>query len=208
MSATSELVSKREVSAIRTNVRTNEQIPAREVRLIDDLGKQLGIVPLPQAIERAQSRGFDLVEVAPDADPPVCRIMDFTKYIYEQKRKQKLAKKKTHRVEIKEVKLRPNIDPHDFSIKIKHARDFLEKGNKVKITIRYRPREMRHYEIGSQVLERMIQDLTDLAIVESSSRGGPVMRMQIAVLSPRKLVVVSHKGDEADDSEDGDSQEV
>lgn len=168
------------------------------MRLIDDLGKQLGIVPLPQAIERAQSRGFDLVEVAPDADPPVCRIMDFTKYIYEQKRKQKLAKKKTHRVELKEVKLRPNIDPHDFSIKTRHAREFLEKGNKVKITIRYRPREMRHYEIGSQVLDRMIQELNDLGIVESSSRGGPVMRMQIAVLAPRRAVPAPRKEDEMD----------
>jgi translation initiation factor IF-3 len=176
----------KEVGAIRTNVRINEQITAREVRLIDDLGKQLGIVPVAQAIERAQSRGYDLVEVAPDASPPVCRIMDFTKYLYEQKRKQKLARKKTHKVEIKEIKLRPNINPHDFGIKLRHGREFLEKGHKLKITVRYRAREMRHYEIGSRVLREMVDALNEVAVVESTNRGAPGMRMQMMMLAPKK----------------------
>lgn len=156
------------------------------MRLIDEKGAQLGILPLNSALERAQIRGFDLVEVAPDAKPPVCRIMDYTKYVYELKRKQKLAKKKTHRQETKEIKLRPNIDPHDFGIKLKHARDFLEKGDKVKLTIRYRPREMRHFEIGTQVLNRLIEETRDLANVESHNRGGEGVRMQVAILAPKK----------------------
>jgi translation initiation factor IF-3 len=176
----------REVSVIRTNTRTNEQIRAEEVRLIDENGKQLGIVPVGDALERARGKGFDLVEVAPDGDPPVCRIMDFAKFVYEQKRKQKAAKKKVHRTDIKEIKLRPNIDPHDLGIKLKHAREFLEKGHRLKLTVRYRMREMRHYEIGSKRLDEMIQELGDLAAVESSNRGNKGMRVQTVLLAPRK----------------------
>lgn len=153
---------------------------------MDETGKQLGIVPTDQAIERARSKALDLVEVAPDSDPPVCRIMDYTKFLYEQKRKQKQAKKKTHRVDIKEIKLRPNIDPHDFGIKLRHAREFLEKGDKVKITVRYRPREMRHYEIGTQRMDKMVEELNDIAIVESQQRGNSQMRMQLLTLAPKQ----------------------
>jgi translation initiation factor IF-3 len=161
------------------------------VRLIDEAGKQLGIVEINAAIERARSKTLDLVEVAPDAEPPVCRIMDFTKFVYDQKRKQKLAKKKTHKVEIKEIKLRPNIDPHDFGIKVRHAREFLDKGHKVKVTVRYRMREMRHYEIGTVVMDKMAVDLADIAVVESSSRGNRSMRMQGLVLAPKKSLVAA-----------------
>jgi translation initiation factor IF-3 len=167
------------------------------VRLIDEKGAQLGILPLGAALERAQARGFDLVEVAADAKPPVCRIMDYTKYVYELKRKQKMAKKKGHRQETKELKLRPNIDPHDFGIKLKHAREFLEKGDKVKLTIRYRPREMRHFEIGTQILNRLIEESKDLATVESQNRGGEGIRMQVAILAPRKVPQGVVKEDEA-----------
>lgn len=156
------------------------------MRLIDEAGKQLGIVPVPAAIERALSKGLDLVEVAPDAEPPVCRIMDFTKYVFELKRKQKLAKKKTVRTETKEIKLRPNIDPHDLSIKIDHIREFLEHGHKVKVTLRYRPREMRHYEIGTHLLNRLVAGLSDVATVESESRGGEQIRMQTILISPKR----------------------
>lgn len=154
--------------------------------MIDETGKQMGIVPTPSAIERAVSKGLDLVEVAPDADPPVCRIMDFTKYIFEAKRKQKLAKKKTVHTETKEIKLRPNIDPHDLGIKLTHIREFLSEGNKVKVTLRYRPREMRHYEIGTQLLNRLVAALSDLATVESENRGNESMRMQTILISPKK----------------------
>lgn len=162
-----------------------------EVRLIDETGKQLGIIAIGEALERARTKGFDLVEVAPDSVPPVCRIMDFTKFQYEQKRKQKAARKKTVKTDIKEIKLRPNIDPHDFSIKLKHAREFLEKGNKLKITMRYRAREMRHYEIGTQQVDKLIKDLNDLALVESSTRGNAAMRMQTVIMAPRKGVGVA-----------------
>jgi translation initiation factor IF-3 len=123
--------------------------------------------------------------------------MDYTKYLYDQKRKQKLAKKKTHRVDTKEIKLRPNIDPHDFGIKVKHAREFLEKGNKVKITVRYRPREMRHYEIGSQRLDKMVLELNDIAVVESSQRGNSQMRMQLLTLAPKQASGAAPKPKEA-----------
>jgi translation initiation factor IF-3 len=156
------------------------------VRLIDEEGKQLGILPTAEAIERALARSLDLVEVAPDGDPPVCRILDYTKFRYDQKRKQKAARKKTTKVDIKEIKLRPNIDPHDFSIKLQHAREFVEKGNKLKVTVRYRRGEMRHYEIGTQKMDKMIEELKDLALVESTSRGQEGLRMQTVTLSPRK----------------------
>lgn len=181
-----EHLAKQEGSVIRTNTRTNDQIRVPEVRLIDETGKQLGIIAIGEALERARSKGFDLVEVAPDSDPPVCRIMDFTKFVYEQKRKQKAARKKTVKTDIKEIKLRPNIDPHDMSIKMKHGREFLEKGNKLKITMRYRAREMRHYEIGTQRVDELVKGLNDLAVVESSTRGNAQMRMQTVIMAPRK----------------------
>lgn len=156
------------------------------MRLVDEDGKQLGIVPVDEAIERAAAKSLDLVEVSPDSDPPVCRIMDYTKFRYDQKRKQKAARKKTVKVDIKEIKLRPNIDPHDFGIKLKQAREFLEKGNKLKITVRYRRGEMRHYEIGTQKMDQMIEQISDLAVVESTSRGVEGLRMQTAMLAPRK----------------------
>lgn len=155
-------------------------------------------MPTDKALERAQSKTLDLVEVAPDAEPPVCRIMDFTKYLYEQKRKQKLARKKTTRVDTKEIKLRPNIDPHDFGIKLNHAREFLEKGNKVKFTIRYRPREMRHYEIGLKVMDRLVEELKELASTESSTRQQGGLRMQTMILAPRKEVLAKREHDPAE----------
>jgi len=177
-----------EASAIRLKTRTNDEITAREVRLIDEEGNQLGILPTAEAIERALAKNLDLVEVAPDGDPPVCRILDYTKFRYDQKRKQKAARKKVTKVDIKEIKLRPNIDPHDFSIKLQHAREFVAKGNKLKITVRYRRDEMRHYEIGSQKMDKMIEELKDMAVVESVSRGQEGLRMQTATLAPRPKV--------------------
>ncbi|OPZ08290.1 MAG: Translation initiation factor IF-3 [candidate division BRC1 bacterium ADurb.BinA292] len=158
-------------------------------------------MPIDKALERAQAKALDLVEVAPDAQPPVCRIMDFTKYLYEQKRKQKLARKKTARVDTKEVKLRPNIDPHDFGIKLNHSREFLEKGNKVKFTIRYRPREMRHYEIGLKVMDRLVEELKELASVESTTRNQSGLRMQTMILAPRKEAIARRDHEEGEAAE-------
>ncbi len=157
--------------------------------MIDEGGVQLGIVPIAQALTLAREKTLDVVEVAPDADPPVCRIMDYTKYVFEVKRKQKLAKKKTVKTETKEIKLRPNIDPHDFGIKLEHIREFLEKGHKVKVTLRFRQREMRHVEIGIAVLKRLTESLQDLATVEADNRSSEGMRMQSIMLTRKKSIL-------------------
>ena len=172
----------RTIAKQETNI--NRAIRAREVRVIDDEGEQLGILSLPQALEAADERGLDLVEVSPDAKPPVCRIMDFGKFKYEQSKKAAEAKKKTTRVELKEVKMRPKTDDHDFQTKAKHARRFLEAGNKVKVTIMFRGREQAHPERGMMQLEKVVETLKDIAVVESRpSRQGRFMHM---VLGPIK----------------------
>lgn len=163
----------------------NDKIRAREVRLIDAKGAQLGLLPIEEAIERATRDSMDLVEVAPDSAPPVCKIMDYRRYVYEQKRRQKEAKKKTKSL-LKEIKLRPKIDPHDYEIKLRHVREFLDKGHKVKMTMRYRPHEMRHYENGTQVLNRVANDLADVAEVDLNSRRRESSRVQVMVLSKKK----------------------
>lgn len=171
--------------AIRTDTRINEEISAKEVRLVDENGKQMGIVPYDDALARSRGKGLDLVEVAPDGDPPVCRIMDYSKFIFEMKRKQKLANKKKPKQDTKEIKLRPNIDKHDLDMKLKHARGFLEKGHKVKLTVRYRMREMRHYEIGTQRMDDMIEALADVSSLESTNRSQGRSRLQMATLNPK-----------------------
>ena len=152
--------------------------------MIDPEGEQLGILPIEKALEEAEQRGLDLVEVAPLARPPVCRIMDYGKFRYEEQRKEREARKKQHRVELKEVKMRPGIEDHDFDFKIRHARRFLEEANKVKVTMMFRGRQMAHPEIGQQVLVRVVEDLADVAKVESS----PTMeaRAMTMVLAPLK----------------------
>lgn len=152
--------------------------------MIDPEGGQLGILPIEQALEKAQELGLDLVEVAPMARPPVCRIMDYGKFRYEEQRKAREARKKQHRVDIKEVKMRPGIEDHDFDFKARHARRFLEEGNKVKITMMFRGRQMAHPEIGREVLQRVVSELADVGKVESH----PTMeaRSMTMVLAPLK----------------------
>lgn len=139
-------------------VRVNGKIRAREVRVIGLDGKQLGILSLAEAINLARSNGVDLVEIAPGATPPVCRIVDFGKYRYEQAKKDKESKKHQHANRVKEVQLSPNIDPHDFSVKLSHAVDFLCEDMKVKVTLRFRGREMMHQEFGFDVVNRLIKE--------------------------------------------------
>ena len=141
------------------SVRINGKIRAREVRVIDAEGQQLGVLPLGEAITLARAKGVDLVEVAPNAVPPVCRIVDFGKYQYEQSKKDKESKKHQHSSRVKEIQLRPVIDPHDFSVKLGHAVDFLCDDMKVKLTLRFRGREMRHQEIGIQIVQKFIKDV-------------------------------------------------
>ena len=174
----------RRATAINERTRVNQQIRISPVRVIDPEGNQVGILPIEKALETAEELGLDLVEVAPMARPPVCRIMDYGKFRYEEQRKAREARKKQHRVDLKEVKLRPGIEDHDFDFKARHARRFLEEGNKVKVTMMFRGRQMAHPEIGREVLERMVAEIADVGKVESA----PTMeaRSMTMVLAPLK----------------------
>lgn len=141
------------------SVRINGKIRAREVRVIGDNGQQLGVLPLTEAISLARSRGVDLVEVAPNATPPVCRLVDYGKYKYEQEKRQKESRKHQHASRVKEIQLSATIDPHDFQTKLGHAIDFLCDEMKVKASLRFRGREMAHTEFGFQVVKRFLQDI-------------------------------------------------
>jgi translation initiation factor IF-3 len=142
----------------------------REVRVIDDTGQQLGIMPPPQALAIARQKGLDLVEISPTAMPPVCRIMDFGKYQYQEQKRSREAKKHQKVIEVKEIKFRPKVDEHDYQFKKKHIERFLAEGDKVKATIFFRGREMAHPEIGRRILERLIGELADVAMAETSPR--------------------------------------
>ncbi|PLX80785.1 MAG: translation initiation factor IF-3 [Desulfuromonas sp.] len=169
------------MSKDKTNI--NEAIRAREVRVVDDEGEQLGILDTAAALAAAEARGLDLVEVSPNSQPPVCRIMDYGKYKYQQSKRAAEAKKKQVRVEIKEVKLRPKTDEHDYQFKVKNARRFLGEGNKVKVTIMFRGREVTHPEFGRRILERVAEELKDIAQVESHpNMAGRFMSMVVAPL--------------------------
>ena len=165
-------------------VRVNRQIRISPVRVIDPDGEQLGIMPVEQALAAAEERGLDLVEVAPNARPPVCRIMDYGKYKYEEARKARLARKKQHHVHVKEVKFRPGIEAHDFEFKVRHARRFLEEGDKVKATMMFRGRQVAHPELGREVLDRVAQAVEDVGRVEIE----PTMegRNMTMILAPRR----------------------
>ncbi|MBN2426087.1 MAG: translation initiation factor IF-3 [Calditrichaceae bacterium] len=147
--------------------RINEQITAREVRLIDAEGQQAGIVDIDKALKITAESGLDLVEIAPTATPPVCKIMDFGKYAYEKSKKEKLSKKKQHTIVVKEIRMRPKTDSHDLEFKIRHARSFLEQKNKVKFTVQFRGRELAYKEFGENLLDKVAEMLEDVAKIES-----------------------------------------
>lgn len=144
----------------------------------------MGVLPISQALEQAAQHGLDLVEVAPEANPPVCRIMDFGKYKYLQARRQKEARKKQTIIQVKEVKMGPKTDAHDFDFKAKHVRRFLEGGNKAKVTVRFKGREMAHTELGWKILNRMAQAVADVAVIEHQPKMEG--RMLSMILSPKK----------------------
>ena len=151
-------------------MRINEEIRAREVRVVADEGEQLGIMSGRDALNLALERHMDLVEIAPNAKPPVCRIMDYGKYRYEQQKRDKEARKKQKSFDIKEVKLRPGIEDHDFDVKFKNAVRFLEDGDKVKVTIMFRGRELSHPELGEVLLIKMAKQLEGLAVIERAAK--------------------------------------
>ena len=172
-----------EVGEIDKRVRVNEQIRISPIRLIQDDGEQIGIVSIDEARERASDRGMDLVEVAPEARPPVVKMMDYGKYKYEAQRAAREARKKQHVIQVKEVKFRPGIEDHDYEFKTRHARRFLEEGNKVKLTMMFRGRQVTHPELGLEVLSRVTEDLEDVGKVESQPNfEGRTMSMVLAPL--------------------------
>jgi translation initiation factor IF-3 len=169
--------------AAKEGPRINEEIRVYEVQLIDDKGANLGVVPIQQALQIAAEAGLDLVEIAPNSVPPVCKILDYGRYKYQAQKKAAEARKKQKTVEIKEIKMRPNIDTHDYEVKMRSVRRFFEEGDKVKVTLRFRGREMAHQELGVKLLDRVREETAPIAKVEAEPRlEGRQMTM---VLAPR-----------------------
>jgi translation initiation factor IF-3 len=166
-----------------TGPKINDAIRAREVRLIDETGQNIGIVSKFDALARAEEAGLDLVEVSPDAEPPVCKILDFGKYKYQEQKKAAEARKHQKIVEIKEIKMRPGIDDHDYDVKMRAIKRFFEEGDKVKVTLRFRGREMAHQQLGMNVLVRVKNDVEPIAKVESEPRFEG--RQMVMVLAPK-----------------------
>ncbi len=174
-------LARRRSRAIRDRFRINNRIRAREVRLIDENGTQVGIVPLREALAMAEERGYDLVEVAPNAVPPVCRLLDYGKFRYEQSKKEREARRNQKQSELKQIRLMPKTDDHDVAVKANQARRFLLAGDKVKFNLRFRGREMAHPEIGRQMLDQIAEQLSDIAVVEQKPlMEGRVLSMLLA----------------------------
>ncbi len=163
--------------------RINEEIRSREIQLIDNTGENKGIVDFQTAIHMAEAVGLDLVEISPNATPPVCKILDFGKYKFQAQKKAAEARKKQKTVEIKEIKLRPMIDDHDYDVKMRAMKRFFEDGDKVKITLRFRGREMAHQDLGYKLLQRVKEDTTALSKVESEPRFEG--KQMVMLLAPR-----------------------
>jgi translation initiation factor IF-3 len=163
--------------------RINEAIRAKDVRLIDATGQNVGVVPAVTAQEQATAAGLDLVEISPDANPPVCKIMDYGKFKYQEQKKAAEARKNQKVVELKEIKMRPSIDDHDYDVKMRAMRRFFEEGDKVKVTLRFRGREMAHQELGMNVLKRVKVDIESFAKVETEPRFEA--RQLIMILAPK-----------------------
>jgi translation initiation factor IF-3 len=179
-----KLFTPQEARIDKRYIRTNDRIRAREVRVIDDEGQQVGILPPYEALKMAREKGLDLVEISPTAQPPVVRIMDFGKFLYQKEKQEREAKKHQKVITVKEVKFRINVDEHDYQTKKNHALRFLEDGDKVKATIFFRGREMTRQSLGREILERLIKDLGDKAVVEFRPRQeGNTLH---AILAPSK----------------------
>src|SRR5271157_5143030 len=165
-------------------VRINERIRAKEIRVIDEEGRQLGVMPPFEALKLAREQGLDLVEVSPTANPPVCRIINYGKYLYQQSKRQHEARKHQKSIELKEVKFRPQTGEHDFTVKREHILAFLKDGDKVKATIMFKGRQMAHRELGWKMMQRLIEEVGEVALVESRPKQeGPNLT---AVLAPKK----------------------
>ncbi len=183
--------------------RVNRRIRIAQVRVITDDGTQVGVMPTSEALELAEEKGLDLVEVSPKARPPVCKIMDYGKYMYQMNKRAKEAKKRQHVTVVKEVKMRPKIELHDYDFKKRHAEEFLAEGDKVKCTVIFRGRELAHKELGRKLMERLTKDLEDVANVEVPIRAEG--RTMIMILAPKPAAKTKEKS-RGDDAEDKDAQ--
>ena len=166
------------------DIQVNDQIRAREVRVIDSEGNQLGIMSLKEALRSAQEAKLDLVKIVPNANPPVCKLMDYGKYKYEQSKREKEAKKKQKVINVKEIRMNPNIDDHDLQVRARNAIRFLEDGDKVKVSIKFRGREITHTKLGEEVLGRMAEATKDVGIVEKKPRVEG--RNMVMIISPKQ----------------------
>jgi len=171
------------VNRIVKEVAINWEIKAPEVRVIDPDGNQVGVLPVKEAIKIAEERGLDLVEVAPNSQPPVCRIMNYGKYKYQQSKRTQEARKHQTVIRIKEVKVRPRTEEHDFQFKLRHVKRFLDEGNKVKISILFRGREIAHPEFGKELLNRFVEGVKDVTVIEQSPRLEG--RNMVMILAPK-----------------------
>ena len=164
------------------SLRKNEQITASEVRVISSSGKQLGIISIREALYHAEDEGYDLVEVSPDAKPPVCKIVDYGKLKYKVQKSKKEAKKKQKTIEVKEIKMRPGIDKHDYEVKMKALSKFISSGNKVKVSLRFRGREMEHQNLGMELLKKLTEEVSEYAKIEIPPK--PEGRQIMMILVP------------------------
>ena len=188
----------RRSNAISLSLRINDRIRVREVRLIGASGEQVGIVPTFKAMDAAREQGLDLVEVSPDARPPVCKILDYGKYKYEHEKREKEARKKQHIVVVKEIKIRPKIGEHDLDVKLKHVREFFEEGDRVRLVITFRGREMAHQELGRTILAKALDVLADVCLVEQSPKfEGNNLGCLLAPKAPGKAAPNKPKPDTA-----------
>ncbi|HXN83600.1 MAG TPA: translation initiation factor IF-3 [Myxococcales bacterium] len=180
------------------DARTNRRIRAREVRVIGPEGEQLGVLQIEAALSKAAEFGLDLVEVSPMAKPPVCKIMDYGKHKYQEKKRANEAKKKQTIVKLKEIKFRPKTEEHDYQFKVRQVREFLEEGNKARITVMFRGREITHREIGQNILKRVETDLKDIAITEQPSRLEGRLLFMIIAPNPRWLQAQKSRAEAAE----------
>jgi translation initiation factor IF-3 len=172
------------MAAVREDHRVNENIEGQEVRLVDENGEMAGVVSLEEALRRAEAVGLDLVEVSPSATPPVCKILDYGKFKYEAQKKANAARKKQKVIEVKEIKMRPNIDDNDYNIKMRKIHEFLSDGDKVKVTLRFRGRELAHQDLAMHLLERVRDELGELVKIEQFPRMEG--RQMIMIMAPPK----------------------
>jgi translation initiation factor IF-3 len=192
----------------KDTTRINERIRIPNVRVVDEEGNQVGVLSSQEALALARQRGLDLVEVSPNAVPPVCRIMDYGKYKYEMKKKAAKAKRVQHRIQVKEVKFRPKIDDHDFNFKVQHAREFLEHNNKVKFIVQFRGREVAHSQLGAKLLELAATALVDIGQVESPARQeGHTITMYMMPRKDRPKAPVKPKPKEPKEAKEPKSKE-